>query len=489
MPVSKKTYIIGVFSHWGTLTPPLQHSAAGDVILAYQFEPLVKTGNRGIMEPLAAKSWEFTKNQHAIRFKIDTSRRFSDGSYLCAADFKRSWEDGLRMESMASNSSLADGLGNLKGYNRFKEKGEIEGVRVIGDDELELCFERPIRLALGPLSGGRFSAYKIIDNHPIGTGPYVITEKDQVLTLVPNTYYIGQAPGLKNVKIVVALPPTVLEKLKSEEIDAYLFAETANLPGCDEGRLAPIRCAYGQEGLHILINLNGMAGRFFADSKHRRALQALVLKNIELAEKAFRARGFIRDSQSFLKLQSGRIPDSEAQSIIQEGEQYIPRLLKATKQTPLHIAAGTLGWQWFIDFLRKEGLTIADSSRADFTAKEFWETYYKTLTPDIMPMGASVGDSDPDGLYHLLGRHGAIFSPILERGTVCDGMESGRQLLDIAQLPAHYEKVSREILKEVPYIHLGYLYTRVAYNTSKLQINEKQIGRGENPSIMLLKPR
>lgn len=489
MLISKETYIVGIFAHWGTLTPPLQHSAAGDAVIAYQFEPLVKTGERGIMEPLAAKSWEFSNNHRILRFKIDTSRRFSDGSYLCAADFKRSWEDGLRMESKASNSSLADGMGNLNGYSRFKEKGEIEGIRVVEKDELELLFERPIRLALEPLSGGRFSAYKMINNRPIGTGPYVITEKEQALTLIPNAYYTGKSPRLKNVKIIIVPPQVAMEKLKSGEVDAYLFAETANLPGCDEGGLGTIRCAYGQEGLHILIQLNGLAGRFFADPQHRLAFQALVLKNIDLAENAFRARGFMRDSQSFLKFQAGRIPDVEAQAIIRDGEQYIPQLIQDTKRHPLDVAGGTLGWQWLIDFLQKSGLSLTDTSRSDFTAKEFWDAYYKTFVPDIMPMGASVGDSDPDGLYHLLGRHGAIFSPIAERGIVCDGMETGRQLLDISQLPGHYEKISRGILKEVPYVHLGYLYTRIAYNTDKLQVNNTLLGRGENPSIMLLEPK
>lgn len=486
MATSKKPCIIGIFAHWGTLTPPLQHSAAGDAVIAYQFEPLIRTGEQGVIEPAAAKSWNFSADRRVLRFKVDTSRRFSDGSFLCADDFKRSWENGLRMESKASNSSLDDGLGYIKGYSAFNKKGTIAGIRVISSEELELTFEKPFRLALEPLSGGRFAAYKIIDGRPIGTGPYVIAENDETLVLTPNTYYSGKAPGLSNVKIVVVPPAAALGKLKSGEVDAYLFAETASLPGCDRGEIKNLRCVYGQEGLHVLVQLNGMAGRFFSDQRHRRAFQALLLKNISLAENAFRSRGLISDSQSFLKFQAGRISNDEATAIIRAGEIYIPRLIEATNKRPIYIAGGTLGWQWLIDFLLESGLKLTSTSRADFTAKEFWEEYYKNYGPDVMPMGASVGDSDPDGLYHLLGRRGAIFSPIAERRSVCDGMESGRKILDLEQLPGHYASVSREILKEVPYVHLGYLCTRMAYNTNKLRISENLLGRRENPSIMLL---
>ena len=482
----KKTYIVGIFAHWGTLTPPLQHSAAGDAVIAYQFEPLIRPGEQGVIEPAAAKSWRFSADRRVLHFEVDTSRRFSDGSFLCADDFKRSWENGLRMESKASNSSLDDGLGYIKGYSEFKKSGTIEGIRVMGREKLELTFSKPFRLALEPLSGGRFAAYKVVDGRPIGTGPYVIAEDGETLVLTPNTYYSGKAPGLSSVKIIVVPPAAALEKLKSGEVDAYLFAETASLPGCDEGKIKNVRCVYGQEGLHILVQLNGMTGRFFSDRRHRRALQALLLKNISLAENIFRARGLISDSQSFLKFQAGRIPNDEAAAIIREGERDIPRLIDATKKRPIYVAGGTLGWQWLIDFLRESGLKLTDTSRADFMAKEFWEEYYKNFEPDVMPMGASVGDSDPDGLYHLVGRRGAIFSPIAERRSVCDGMESGRNILDLGQLPGHYASVSREILKEVPYVHLGYLCTRMAYNTKKLRISEKSLGRRENPSIMLL---
>lgn len=266
-------YTIGVPAHWATLVPPLQHTLVGDGVIEHQFDPLIRMGEKGVTEPLCASSWEFSKDRRILRFKIDTTRRFSDGTHISAADFKRSWEDGLRMDPKSANSSLDDGLGNIKGFSEFTKKGTVEGIRVISDDTLELVFEKPVRLVLEHLSGGRFSVYKMKDGRPIGTGPYIIAEKDQVLTLTPNPYYAGPAVGLKAVRIVVATPDTALAKLRSGEIDALLFAETATLPGCQDGKLAPIACAYGQEGLHIIAGLNGLKGRFFSEPEYRLAFQ------------------------------------------------------------------------------------------------------------------------------------------------------------------------------------------------------------------------
>ncbi|MEW5952126.1 MAG: ABC transporter substrate-binding protein [Elusimicrobiota bacterium] len=488
MPVLNKTYFIGIPMRWEVLIPSLQHSIYEDAIMEYQFEPLVRIGEKGIIEPLSAKSWKFSGDYKILRFKIDTSRRFSDGSNLCAMDFKRSWEEGLRMESKSANSSLADGLGNLKGYGHFKEKGEIEGIKVIGKEELELIFEKPVRIALVHLSGGRFSAYKKVNNRYIGTGPYVIDEKGDDVILTPNIYYTNEKPKLSNVTIRVVSPDIALEKLKTGEIDAYLFSERLNLLGCEEGKLNTINCVNGQEASHAVINLNGLEGRFFYDSKHRLGFQTLIWKNIDLAKESFKGYGFIADPQSFLKFQAGRIADSKAEAIIRSGEKYINRFIKATHKQPLYLVSSNSTWGWLKDFLVKEGVKLTENSNVNLNFKDNLEMYYKTFKPDIRGATSSVADGDPDGLYHLLGRNGAIFSPMMERKKVCDGMERGRKILDPLMLPAHYKKVSEDILKEVPYVHLGYFVRRMAYNGNRLKYRGSLIGRN-SLSIMSLEPK
>ena len=404
MTDSKKTYTVGIPGYWGTLTPPLQHLAAGDIVISHQFESLIRTNEKGIIEPLASKSWEFSADRLTLRFNIDTSRRYSDGSYLRAIDFKKAWEEGLRMTPISNNSSLSDGMANIQGFANFKAAKEIVGVKVVGENVLELKLIKPLRMFLEYLAGQRFSVYKISKGNIIGTGPYIIQEKDQVLTLTPNPYYVEGAPALRNIKIVVTPPPVALGKLKSGEIDALIGAEMVDIPDCRE-KSSEIKCSHGQEGRHMLVNLNGMSNRFFSDSKHRLAFQALVLKNIPLAETAFSARSFTGDTQTFLKFQAGRLPDEEARAIIAEGEKYIGRFTEATKKNPLYFAANAKSWQWLYDLLVTNGVHLTKNSSWEFTGQGFWDLYYKTFTPDIFPMSISISDGDPDGLYHILGKN------------------------------------------------------------------------------------
>lgn len=483
---AQEIYVIGIPEYWQTLTPPLQHSLAGFGVMINQFEPLVRRGKKGILEPLGAKSWDFSQDRRRLRLKIDTSRRFSDGTSLCADDFKKSWENGLRIQPKSSNSSLADALANLKGFSSLKENKGIEGIRVVGTDELELEFVKPVRGVLEHLSGVRYSAYKTAGENVIGTGPYVITEKDRVLTLVPNPYYAGKAPALTNVKIVVAPTDTAPEKLRSGEINALLFAENAKIPECSKEHPETVRCVFGQEGKHFIVVLNGMPGRFFSDPLHRRAFQSLVLKHLnapaDTLPQFFRSNNFLRDPQSFLKFQAGRLPDDEAQTIINSGEQHLQRFIEATQSHPLQLSDR---WPWLVDLLLENGIKLSGNMRTSLDEKERIKMCYKTFEPDILPMTASVYDGDPDCLYHLLGRHGAIFSPMQERKGVADGLEDGRKLVDPASLAPHYQGVARKILEEVPYIHLGFYYRGVAYNSNRVRLNESFVNRN-NQSITVL---
>jgi hypothetical protein len=491
MTVSEKTYVVGIPGYWATLTPPLQHSLLGFGVMVNQFEPLVKRGRMGLMEPLAARSWEVAPARTKIRFHIDTSRRFSDSSPLCAEDFKRSWEDGLRLQPKSANSSLADGLGSLKGFSSWQQQGGISGVKAVGTDILELEFEKPVRIALEHLSGVRFSAYKMADGKPIGTGPYVITENDKVLTMAPNPHFAGERPALRSVKMVITPPKDALASLRAGDIDAFLFAETAEFPGCAEGKLEPLRCAFGQEGTHLLVSLNGLPDRFFSDIQHRQAFQALLLRRLggapEGLPEALRARGFSRDPQSFLKFQSGRLPEEEAQAIIRKGERHIARLLEDAARRPLRFYWSP-DWAWLRDLLIQKGVKLSNDSREEPDAQKRTAMYYKTFEPDILPTWTSVYDGDPDGLYHMLGKNGAIFSPVVERKGVVAGMESGRQLTDIAKLAPHYEGVSRTILEEIPYVHLGYFYRGIAYNADRLRVNESLLNRN-NHRLTVLEPK
>ena len=225
MTTTKKINV-GIPAHWGTLPPPLQHSALGSAVLQNQFEPLVRPGGRGLVVPMAASSWEASKDFRLFRFNIDTTRRFSDGSNLSAKDFKRSWEEGVALSK--------------------------------------------------------------------------------------------------------------------------------------------------------------------------------------------------------------------------------------------------------------------DSGKVDF--QEILQVIYKTHDTDLLLASFSVANGDPDGLYHVLGKEGAIFTPMMERDGIAERMAEGRKILDRTKLPLHYEKVARLVLADVPFIHLGYSFRGIAYNSAKLQITDNFINR-DDYRLTTLKPK
>lgn len=481
-----KPLVVGIPSHWGTIVPPLQHSAYGAAVLDNQFESLVRQGKKGLIEPHAALSWEVSPDRRLIRFKIDTSRRFSDGSPLRAIDFKRSWEDGLRMAAKSNNSSLADALDRLRGFSQFSKTGVIEGIRAIGDDVLELEYDRPLRPAVEYLADGRYAAYKAADGLLIGTGPYVMKEEGQQLFLTPNKHYGGSEPRFSEARIVVAAPETGAARLRVGELDALLFAEKFNIPDC--GGTGDIRCVYGQESAHLVVYLNGLAGRLFQDPKHRLAAQALILRSLKDSglPETLKADHLTPDSQSFLPFQAGRLPEAEAARLVEDGRVHLPGLIAASKRTPLHLVSGR-DCEWLISLLRDAGVVVAEKSgKIEFP--KILEMVYKTQAPDVVFIGFSVSNSDPDGLYHNLGRQGAIYSPMEERATVQDLFETGRAIMSQPLLAPHYEKTARAILAEVPYVHLGYTPCGVAYSPGRVRVSESFVNRNTN-QITIFEPR
>jgi len=76
----------------------------------------------------------------------------------------------------------------------------------------------------------------------------------------------------------------------------------------------------------------------------------------------------------------------------------------------------------------------------------------------------------------------------VERGAVADMLESGRKIMDPGGLAPHYMEVSRRILQEVPYVHLGYFYRAIAYNPKRVRVSEKFMSRN-NQSVAVFEPK
>jgi ABC-type transport system substrate-binding protein len=469
--MNKRTVLkVGFPVYWGNLIPSLQHTGYADALMSNQFEALVTSGDGGATRPLAAKSWTVSDDFKTFTFKVDTEKRFSNGEKLTAGHFKRSWEYGLKLDPKSTNSSLQDVMYRVVGFESFKDTGALDGVTAIDDETLKIEFKEPFRMALNHLAGSRMSAFVKDGENYLGTGPYILVDKDKTLYLTKNEYS-NEEMGFDKIEITVVPPPEASAALSSGAVDMYTFAEFTNLHECFEEN-ENIGCYSGSEAQHRSLMLNGMEGRFFNKKEYRLAVQALVAKALSSDKlPSYYKYNFSIDPQIYLPLQMGRLSDKSVNEIIAQGEQYIGEFIEATKLKPLYMITSE-ETNWIQDILKAEGVEFTENS-GFISTQDRVKMYYKTYEPDILVMAFSVASGDPDGIYHALGENGSISSPIQFRKSVSDLLEKGRQILNLEKADLHYKEVAKESLKEVPFVHLGFTKAIVAYRKDRVKLQNK----------------
>jgi ABC-type transport system substrate-binding protein len=479
---SKKQNLITLAfpASWSKLSPHLQNNYYGSVIINSAFNSLLGTDKSGATIPLAANDWVVSSDYKTFIFKIDTSLQYSDGTYLKAVDFKKAWEFALKTDPNAFNVNVGDALYFVEGIEKFKLTGQLEGIIAESNDTLKIKFNKPFRKGIDEFKGARLAVSKMKDGKIIGTGAYVIeNENDATLSLVPNKYHDGHEKRPK-LKILVVNYEDAISNLKNNKIDFYYSGGLNKRIGYKPD-LENINIIYGQESIHSTFILNAMNGRFFKNSRYRLAMQYLVLEIIDSHTKEITTEIGVRpNKQVYLSYQAGALKDSEIQSLVDEGKKYVEELIKKTRKHPL-VFYFHPEWNWIKSELEKKGIVFSHKS-LDFVKEKIdnLNVYYKTYEPDIMTFKSSLANGDPDGLYHLLGKEGAISSPMLFRESVSELLDKGRSALAPEKIKEIYKKVSYEVLKEVPFIHIGFMSSLVLYNKKRVKPVYEIIDRNEN---------
>ena len=464
---------------WGSLTPYLQHTAGADVILGCQFEALVDLDKSGAITPRSAKNWVISEDMRTFTFKMDTSKRFSDGSPLKASDFKAAWEFGLAQAPRASNNGLADVLNRVEGYDQFESNGTLSGIVVTSDDTLEIRFAKPFRMALDHLTGNRFAAWRKNGAVLLGTGPYVITNPDEkVLHLTSNNYFSGLR-GYPSVTISVPDGKDPIDVLKSGEADVLSFAGRSYVnftkPELEANSIASV---VGMEGAHMMVALNGASSSRFSNESIRQSFQTLLFRGSK-SDGSFVERlkdlsaNLKVDPQPFLPIQPGRIDAAEVDSIFERAEPNLESDLRKLKSGPpikvIYVKGAVVG-QMLLEYLKAVGVAVTADSGA-LTLPEVVTGTLKRGDADVVVITGSVVGTDPDGIYHLLGRDGAITSPFYYREEVGTLLEEGRGITTRDAMVEHYSIVTRAFLKSVPFVHIGYTIGSTLYRTDRVMID------------------
>ena len=160
------------------------------------FEPLVKYGHDGQIEPGLATEWAVEDGGKLLKLTLRAGVTFHDGAPFDAeaADWNLKRWIGLDANNWMNSSRLFDGTEIADDHHidiRFKEP-------VLGLLQ-ELAYVRPVRF-LSPKSVGADGAYK----EPVGTGPWrQLSASNEGSSFERYDGYWGDKPAYKNLEVKV----------------------------------------------------------------------------------------------------------------------------------------------------------------------------------------------------------------------------------------------------------------------------------------------
>ena len=465
--------------HMVSSVPALQHTAVTSAVIVNQFEPLFRRNLGGTLTPLAGLSWEAIDNHTLFRIKIDTTRRFSDGASLKASHFKEAWEYGLGLNPLSANSSLSDVMSHVVGFENFQSSRHLEGLVVRDPDVLEIRFKKPFRMALDEISGARYGVFRKTGETYVGTGPYTIEMlKPGEAKLRKNPFFTATPIPIEEVRVITLPPKEAVSAFLEKRADILAMAERADPLLCGKAKDYRFDCRTGEDSAHRHLTLNAVAGRFFQNPQHRRALQSLVWRSFRSNTTYEAGLGGRLDPQFLLPFQPGRLDESEVQRLMASNESEIQELVEASQKQPIRILT-PFESDPAVELLKQNGIVIENPNHVVTTAI-LLDSFYKKQDADIYSMTTSTWNGDPDGIYHFLGKQGAIASPASSRPIVERALEAGKEILNPADLDPAYRKVSEAILREVPSIHLGFLSSTVLYWPDRVKHLEPTVTRHSN---------
>ena len=463
--------------YWGRLSPVHQSTSNADTLLGNVFEPLIDLSPQGGIVPGVAQHWDISDDDRLYRFHLRPNARFSDGTPLTAEIYRRALlQSVVSLDRDSHNPNALDVLYRIKGFSlKAAESDKVEGLRVESDGTLVLEFSASFRTALAELTGTRYAAW-ILDGKTgnyLGTGPYKIVRHidNKEVDYEPNPYSWRPAAYQR---VVVKEAPQGLIDLCEGKGQVYVgrASKTKEIEkACSGSR--KIEFQGGAISSHSSIAVNGLPGKLFSNSQFRLAIQyAIHLFSRQVLEKYADLRRLTADNQFYPPLWPGRLPDAEAEHLIALGQPFVADLAAASQKKPIELLCSTPILKELQTDLESLGLRFAHPYRVD-EVKVIIEAAYGKRDYDLNFAGAMVVGSDPDGLYHLLGKNGALTSPATARPGVHAALEAGRGALRDHDLQALYSEVSRKILEEVPEIHLAFGRNGAFFDGDKVIIKTK----------------
>jgi nickel transport system substrate-binding protein len=206
-----RTLIIALGRQTGNLDPVVYKAIWS--VQSMIFEPLIRYGAGGVIEPALAEAWEVSEDGLQLRFVLRQGVTFSDGTPWDADSLKWNLDRWIGKDDHSWLLISA-------AYDRLEILGSHEVVihlkEPVPSALAELTTVRPVRFMSpkGVAADGTFA-------EPIGTGPWkVIVNNDARTELARNDSYWGPLPEYEKVDmIVIPNARSRVDALRSGNID------------------------------------------------------------------------------------------------------------------------------------------------------------------------------------------------------------------------------------------------------------------------------
>jgi len=186
-----------------TLDPARIVDYWGGVIGAKLYQGLLVYDEKLNLVGDLADSWSVHDGGKRYRFRLRESF-FSNKEKVLSGDVKYSMERLASPETASPRSWMTDPILGVESF-REGDSEQIDGIRVIGDRELEIELKEPLAIFPGLLAMPNFyvvPAGGCQGGGTVGSGPFMVAswKHDYELILERNPYWTGESPGVASIE-------------------------------------------------------------------------------------------------------------------------------------------------------------------------------------------------------------------------------------------------------------------------------------------------
>lgn len=215
----------------------------GGAAVSLLYEGLVSIDADGRIVPGVASSWTTDENGRVYTFTLDAAARASDGSRVGASQVAASFRRLLDPARPSPRAWVLEPIAGAMAFSRGETK-EIEGLRVVSEDTLQVSLVSPRAAFLGLLAmppAAVLAASSDVEGR-VTTGPWVVAERvpSSHLKLVRNPHWHGTAPAFGSLSIrIIPEEFTRVAEFEVGNLDVLEIPATQSKRFREDPRFAP----------------------------------------------------------------------------------------------------------------------------------------------------------------------------------------------------------------------------------------------------------